>query len=103
MQEGDDDINRAIYIPFTSMSDIKDTHYLDSIWFKNSETPEYERLEQSARAVLAGEHEFSQTDRRAVRVFNLMEQVHQFEVITIGPKFCSASSAPSRWASAASA
>ncbi len=85
MQEGDDDINRAIYIPFTSMSDIKDTHYLDSIWF-NYETPEYERLEQSARAVLAGEHKFSQTDRRAVRVFNLMEQVHQFEVITIGLK-----------------
>jgi putative ABC transport system permease protein len=85
MQEGDDDINRAIYVPFTTMSDLKDTHYLDSIWF-NYETPEYERLEESARAVLAGEHKFSQTDRRAVRVFNLMEQVHQFEVITIGLK-----------------
>ena len=85
MQEGDDDINRAIYVPFTSMSDLKDTHYLDSIWF-NYETPEYARLEESARAVLAGEHKFNQTDRRAVRVFNLMEQVHQFEVITIGLK-----------------
>jgi putative ABC transport system permease protein len=85
MQEGDDDINRAIYVPFTTMSDLKDTHYLDSIWF-NYETPEYKRLEESARAVLATEHKFSQTDRRAVRVFNLMEQVHQFEVITIGLK-----------------
>jgi putative ABC transport system permease protein len=85
MQEGDDDINRAIYVPFTTMSDLKDTHYLDSIWF-NYETPEYERLEQSARAVLATEHKFNQTDRRAVRVFNLMEQVHQFEIITIGLK-----------------
>jgi len=85
MQEGDDDINRAVYVPFTSMSELKDTHYLDSIWF-NYETPDYERLEQSARAVLAGEHKFNQTDRRAVRIFNLMEQVHQFEVITIGLK-----------------
>jgi putative ABC transport system permease protein len=85
MQEGDDDINRVAYVPFTTMSDIKDTHYLDSIWF-NYETPEYDRLEQSARLVLAGEHKFSQTDRRAVRIFNLMEQVHQFEVITIGLK-----------------
>jgi putative ABC transport system permease protein len=85
MQEGDNDINRVVYVPFTSMSDIKDTHYLDSIWF-NYETPDYERLEQSARAVLAGEQKFNQTDRRAVRVFNLMEQVHQFEVITIGLK-----------------
>ena len=85
MQEGEDDINRTIYVPFTTMSDLKDTHYLDSIWF-NYETPEYERLEQSARAVLATEHKFNPTDRRAVRVFNLMEQVHQFEVITIGLK-----------------
>jgi putative ABC transport system permease protein len=85
MQEGDDDINRAIYVPFTTMSDLKDTHYLDSIWF-NYETPEYQRLEQAARSVLAVQHKFSVTDRRAVRVFNLMEQVHQFEVITIGLK-----------------
>jgi putative ABC transport system permease protein len=85
MQEGDDDINRAIYVPFTTMSDLKDTHYLDSIWF-NYETPEYERLEQAARDVLAVQHKFVHTDRRAVRVFNLMEQVHQFEVITIGLK-----------------
>jgi putative ABC transport system permease protein len=85
MQEGDDDINRAVYVPFTTMSDLKDTHYLDSIWF-NYETPEYERLEQAARSTLAIEHKFSVSDRRAVRIFNLMEQVHQFEVITIGLK-----------------
>ncbi len=85
MQEGDDDINRVAYVPFTTMSDIKDTHYLDSIWF-NYETPEYDRLEQSARLVLAADHKFNPTDRRAVRIFNLMEQVHQFEIITIGLK-----------------
>ena len=85
MQEGDDDINRSIYVPFTTMSDLKDTHYIDSIWF-NYETPDYKRLEQSARDVLASEHKFNSTDRRAIRVFNLMEQVHQFEVITIGLK-----------------
>ena len=85
MQEGDDDINRTIYVPFTTMSDLKDTHYLDSIWF-NYETPEYVRLEKAARDVLASEHKFIATDRRAVRIFNLMEQVHQFEVITIGLK-----------------
>jgi putative ABC transport system permease protein len=34
MQEGDnDDINRQIYIPFNTMSDLKDTKYLDGIWF----------------------------------------------------------------------
>jgi putative ABC transport system permease protein len=83
MQAGDDNTNRLIYVPFTTMSDIKDTHYLDSIWF-NYETPAYERLEQSVRGVMAIEHKFNPTDRRAMFVFNLMEQVHLFELVTLG-------------------
>ena len=85
MQEGDDDINRVLYVPFTVMGDLKDTHYLDSIWF-TYQTPEYERLEHSVRAVMATLHKFNQTDRQAVQVFNLMTQVHQFEIITLGLK-----------------
>jgi len=83
MQAGDDFTNRLIYIPFTTMSDLKDTQYLDSIWF-NYETPAYEGLERSVRRVLAIEHKFSPADRRAMMVFNLMDQVHQFELITLG-------------------
>jgi len=83
MQAGDDNTNRLIYIPFTTMSDLKDTHYLDSIWF-NYETSAYESLEQSVRRVMSIEHKFDSTDRRAMFVFNLMEQVHQFELITLG-------------------
>jgi putative ABC transport system permease protein len=83
MQAGDDNTNRLIYVPFTTMSDIKDTHYLDSIWF-NYETPAYERLEQTVRSVMAVEHKFNPTDRRAMFVFNLMEQVHMFELVTLG-------------------
>ena len=83
MQAGDDNTNRLIYIPFTTISDFKDTQYLDSIWF-NYETPAYEGLERSVRRVLAIEHKFNPADRRAVMVFNLMDQVHQFELITLG-------------------
>ena len=85
MQEGNDDINRVVYVPFSTMSDLKNTHYLDTIWF-TYQTPEYESLEQSVRTILAAEHKFSQTDRQAVDVFNLMMQVHQFEIITMGLK-----------------
>ena len=67
------------------MSDLKDTHYLDSLWF-NYQTPEYERLDQSVRTILALPHKFNQSDRQAVRVFNIMKQVHQFEIITLGLK-----------------
>ncbi|HEV2698569.1 MAG TPA: ABC transporter permease [Terriglobales bacterium] len=85
MQEGNSDINRVVYIPFTTMSDLKDTHYLDSIWF-NYNTPEYEKLEPAVRTILATQHKFNQTDHQAVEVFNLMMQVHQFEIITLGLK-----------------
>lgn len=85
MQAGNDDINRVIYIPFSAMGDLKDTHYLDSIWF-NYESPEYLRLEQSVRSVMSIQHKFSSADRRAVIIFNLMDQVHQFEIITLGLK-----------------
>jgi len=85
MQEGNDDINRVVYVPFTTMADLKDTRYLDSIWF-NYQTPEYERLEQAVRTILAVPHRFNQGDHQAVRVFNLMTQVHQFEIITMGLK-----------------
>src|SRR6202048_4824539 len=85
MQEGNDDINRVLYVPFSTMSDLKDTHYLDSVWF-TYQSPEYERLEQSVRSIMAVQHKFNQTDRQAVRVFNLMTQVYQFEIITLGLK-----------------
>jgi putative ABC transport system permease protein len=85
MQEGNDDINRVLYVPFSTMSDLKDTHFLDTIWF-TYQTPEYERLEQTVRTILATQHKFNQSDRQAVRVFNLMMQVHQFEIITLGLK-----------------
>jgi putative ABC transport system permease protein len=85
MQEGNDDINRVVYVPFNTMSDLKSTHYLDTIWF-TYQTPEYESLEQTVRSILATEHKFNQTDRQAVMVFNIMTQVHQFEIITLGLK-----------------
>jgi len=84
MQEGDDsNINRAIYIPFVTMGDLKDTRYLDGIWV-DYESMEYERIEGNIRSVLAGAHNFNPSDRRAVFVYNAMKQVNTFEIITLG-------------------
>ena len=85
MQEGNDDINRTIYVPFSSMGDLTDTHFLGTIWF-NYDTPQYDQLEPEVRSVMSTAHKFSQADRQAVRVFNIMMQVHQFEIITLGLK-----------------
>ncbi|MFY9562206.1 MAG: ABC transporter permease [Terriglobales bacterium] len=85
MQEGDNDINRIVYIPFTSMGDLTDTHYLGTIWL-SYEVNDYQGLERAVRDVMALQHKFNAADRRALLVFSLMEQVHQFQVITIGLK-----------------
>ncbi len=42
MQEGaQSDRNRQIYVPFSTMSDIKDTKYLDGIWFSYQGDPRW--------------------------------------------------------------
>ena len=85
MQAGDNNINRLVFIPYSTLGDLMDTHYLGSIWF-NYEISEYEQLEQSVRNLLADQHRFNPADRRALYVANLMVQLHQFEVITLGLK-----------------
>lgn len=83
MQAGDDNLNRLLYLPFTTMGALKDTRYLESIWF-TYETPDYLRLEDSVRYVLALQHRFSPKDRRAVFVFNVMQQVHKLTILVLG-------------------
>jgi putative ABC transport system permease protein len=85
MQEGDDSINRVSYIPFTTMGDLKDTHYLDGIWL-DYEGNEYEQVERQVRGVLAQQYNFKPDDKRAIFVFNMMKQMKQFEIITMGLK-----------------
>ncbi len=82
MQQGsDDNINRSIDVPLSTMSDIKDTHYLDAIWLNFH--GDYRTEEQALRSSIAAEHNFRPTDRNAVYVANIMEQLAQYEVITV--------------------
>ncbi len=65
MQEGDDSVNKTIYIPFSAMSDFKDTHYLDGIWM-SYEGNDYELVEKQVRGALAQQYNFKPDDKRAV-------------------------------------
>lgn len=82
MQEGENnDRNRQIYIPFSTMSDIKDTKYLDGIWFNYNADSEV--AEKSLRNTLGAAHHFRPTDRNAIYVANLMTELHQFSMLTL--------------------
>ena len=81
MQEGDDDINRQIYVPLSTMGDIMDTKYEDGIWF--SYHGDFATVEKSARETVALAHGFKPTDHNAIHVFNIMEQLAQFRLISL--------------------
>lgn len=82
MQEGDnDDRNRQIYIPFNTMSDLKDTHYLDGVWFNYRGN--HELVEKSLRETMGAAHHFRPSDHNAIYVANLMTQLAQFHILAL--------------------
>jgi putative ABC transport system permease protein len=80
MQESNDNINRTVYIPFNTMSDLKDTTYIDGVWIGYH--GDYEKIEKTIRETLAAAHHFRPTDKDAIHVANLRSQLHQFEILT---------------------
>ncbi len=82
MQEGEDnDRNRQIYIPFSTMSDLTDTKYLGGIWFNYQGN--FEMVEQNMRATLGAAHHFRPSDHNAIYVANLMTELHQFSILSL--------------------
>jgi putative ABC transport system permease protein len=85
MQEGDDDDNRTIYIPFNSMDVLRDTHYIDGIWL-DSMGLNHEKLTRTVRDSLALAHGFKASDERALFIFDAQKQLSQFSIISMGLK-----------------
>jgi len=80
MTEEEDNVNREVHIPFKTMGDIKDTKYLDGIWMTYH--GDHMAVERAVRQTLGAAHGFRPTDRNAIFVANLMEQLEQFRIIT---------------------
>src|SRR6185312_11243264 len=81
MQESDDNINRIVYIPFSTMSDLKSTRYLDGIWMNYN--GDHAMVEQALRNSLAASHGFRPSDRNAIFVADIMRQLSQFRIISL--------------------
>jgi putative ABC transport system permease protein len=82
-QQGtENSINRIVYIPFPTLSDFRDTRYVDMIWL-DFLGYDYQGVERSVRNTLAAQHIFRPDDKRALMVFSLMEQLSQFSIITM--------------------
>jgi putative ABC transport system permease protein len=85
MQEGDNDDNRVVYIPYNSMDVVKDNHYLDGIWL-DSAGLDHDKMAKTVKDSLAGTHNFKPDDPRAVFVFDAQKQLSQFGIISMALK-----------------
>ncbi len=85
MQEGDDDINRTVYVPFSAMGLLMDTHYIGSIWM-DYEALDHDKVSKTIRETMGLAHNFNPEDHRAIFVFDAQKQLAQFEMITLGIK-----------------
>jgi putative ABC transport system permease protein len=84
VQEGDTNDNDLILIPFTTMSHLRSTYYVDGIALDYE--GDHEKVAQSIRNLLAAEHGFKPDDRRAIFVMDLMKNLTEFSIITTGLK-----------------
>jgi putative ABC transport system permease protein len=82
MQEGDDNINRIVNVPFSTMSDIKDIKYIDGIWMNFN--GDHTAVERALRNTIAAAHSFRPSDHNAIYVANIMEQLSQFRIVSLG-------------------
>ena len=81
MQEGDNNNNRIVYLPFNSMDVIKDNHYLDGMWL-DSAGLDHDKMAKTIKDTLAAAHNFKPDDPRAVFVFDAQKQLSQFGIMT---------------------
>ena len=84
INNSDENLNEHIYVPFSAMSDLKDTYYLNSI------VMEYEgdnaKVVKALRHSMAFHHGFDPKDERAVFVFDVFSDLLDLRVITTGIK-----------------
>jgi putative ABC transport system permease protein len=85
MQEGDNDDNRAVYIPYNSLDVLKDNHYIDGMWL-DSAGLDHDKMAKTIRDSLAAAHGFKPDDPRAVFVFDAQKQLAQFGIISTALK-----------------
>jgi putative ABC transport system permease protein len=85
MQEGDNDDNRVVYVPYNSADVLLDIHYIGGIWM-DSAGIDHVKMTKSIHDALALMHNFKMDDDRAVFIFDAKKQLEQFNVITTGLK-----------------
>ena len=84
IQDGDDNMNGMVYIPYSTMSDLTNTYYLNVIVLEYE--GEHAKVTKAVRDSIAYHHGFSPKDERAVFVFDSVQELGELRIITTGIK-----------------
>jgi putative ABC transport system permease protein len=84
ISNGDEDINSLVYVPYSAMSDLKDTFYLDGVFMDYE--GDHLKMVQAVRNSMAFHHSFDPKDERAIFVFDAIKDLADLTVITVGIK-----------------
>jgi putative ABC transport system permease protein len=84
IQNGDDDMNSKVYIPFSAMSDLTNTYYLNAVAMEYE--GDHQKVADAVRRSMAFHHDFDPKDKRAVFVFDVFADLLDLRVITTGIK-----------------
>src|SRR6266436_4537349 len=84
VQNGDDNINEHVYVPFSAMSDLINTYYLSAVVMEYE--GDHAKVVKAVRDSMAFHHSFDPKDKRAVFVFDVFADLMDLRVITTGIK-----------------
>jgi putative ABC transport system permease protein len=84
IQNGDDNMNGKVYIPFSAMSDLTNTYYLNAVAMEYE--GDHTKVAEAVRRSMAFHHEFDPKDKRAIFIFDVFADLLDLRVITTGIK-----------------
>jgi putative ABC transport system permease protein len=84
IQNGDDNINEHVYVPFSAMSDLANTYYLNDVVMEYE--GDHNKVVNAVRASMGFHHSFNPKDHRAIFVFDVFEDLLDLQIISTGIK-----------------
>jgi putative ABC transport system permease protein len=84
ISNGDEDMNSIVYVPYSAISDLKNSYYLDGIFMDYE--GDHAKCVEAVRNSMAFHHGFDPKDDRAIFVFDAVKDLADLTVITVGIK-----------------
>jgi putative ABC transport system permease protein len=84
IQNGDENLNAKVYVPFSAMNDLMNTYYLNAIAMEYE--GDHAKVADAVRRSMAFHHSFDPNDQRAIFVFDVFADLLNLRLITTGIK-----------------